>query len=1102
MRKTNVLTSTLSVILCLFSGLPLMAGQQINPAGVASVALPLMKASPSVDGTISDEEWKDAVRVVGFVDFGSGFLNPREGTFWLGCDGKRVYVAVKSETPPVGNILSRVRKKDGPVWNDDGIEVWIAPHEGKAEGDRRYFQFISNALGTIFDISFDPGGASAAWDGDWELKNSIADGWWSSEASVSLASIGVSADGLQREWRMHICRDWQQPMVYSSWAPAMAAFANRDTMARVRWDSNAPITQVLSLGDVFSGKVDLRVAVRNPGDHALAAKVRLEVQPTNQPWFYEEKSLSLQPGEQQVVAVQRKVETGKHLAAIAVTSPDGKQVYFSRSFGWDKKPAYPWTVVKQEAKAVDFSVSYYPYHRKLRARVDFSGLTAASSVTSADFVLTRKGEIKQLAKASLEKFKDNTGEAILDAPDLPTGTYAVVLRLFGGNGVPSDPFVQTFDRKVWEWEHNTIGISRKVIPPFTPLQVKGNEVGCVLRTHSLNGLGLWDQVVSKNQPILASPMRFTMKMNGNEMQVKSQSLKFTEKSPDRVTAKASFLAGPVKWQATSEFDYDGMMKVELDLSPQGDREIQSLDLLIPLHGDVASLMHVCSDGVRANYAGKVPDGEGVVWDSSKAVRYDLYGTFVPYVWIGGVERGLCWFADTDRDWELDDKAPALDIVRDKGTVTLRIHFINKPTKITRPHHIVFGLQATPVKPLPENWRRWSFYGTYPNAEQMVILGSCPYWGSESAYNDVYPRKRDFTIFEKFREARRTGNRDWAFIEEWVKGYADPSQEQMHKVHVSAGMWAMRPGIRVIPYTNARGGCSGEEGKSFAAETWSEPVPSYQDFALWYYKKMMDLDIDGIYLDNTYAWSNRDTISADAYVRPDGNTQPSVGIFSMRNLIKRIAVMYGSAGKEPLTVVHMTNGYIIPALSFATIALDWEDKYGAADFQDKFSPEFIRTESMGLQAGLVPLVLGGVVTQDEKEKLRLSRTAFALAALHEIKIWSDGRTFGLDKCYKPLYDFGYSLPDCKVYPYWEGNQPVKIAGVTAKALVLSRPAKALVLVTDFGDGGECALTVDAGKLGLKNGFIAKDAETGEALTVTNGRITFPLKKHDFRMVEVE
>ncbi|MBI3922605.1 MAG: hypothetical protein HY318_14375 [Armatimonadetes bacterium] len=1079
-----------------------VSAQKIDPTEKASVSLPLMHLAPTIDGIITEEEWAEAVRVVGFSEFGSGFLTPRGGTFWFGCDGKRVYVAMKTETPPIGSLLSRVRKKDGPVWNDDAIEVWLAPHEGKKSGDRRYFQFIGNPLGTIFDIAFEAGGASGFWEGDWEFKNSIGEGVWSSEASVTLDSLGVDAEDVKREWRVHVCRDWQQPSTYSSWAPSMAAFANRDTMTRVRWDEAAPVTQVLSLGEIFDGKVDFRVAASNPGNRPIDAKVHLEVQPTNQPWFSTEKTLTLQPGSKQVVDLQRNVERGKYSAAIRVTSPDGSKEYFNRSFGWDKKPSHTWTVVRQEAKAVDFTASYYPYYRKVRARVDFSGLSAAANVHDAVFVLKAKGGDKPLAQGTLKGFKSNAGEILLDTPDLKTGAYVVTAQLRGGQGVPENPFVQTFERKVWEWEHNSVGCSRQVIPPFTPLKVKGQTVDCLLRSHAMNGSGLWDQVVASGKAILAAPMRFEVKSRGTVAPLRSSSSRFIEKSADRVTSECSLTGGPLKAKVTSEFDYDGMMKVSLDVSSSKKEEVQSLDLLIPLREDIASLLHVCSDGVRANHAGSIPAGEGVVWDSTKAVRYDLYGSFVPYVWLGGETRGLCWFADTDRDWELDDKLPALDLVRQKGIVTLRVHFVNKPSRLARNRHIVFGLQATPVKPLPDGWRSWSFYGKYPNTEEMVILGSCPYWGSESDYGDVYPRRRDFTIFEKFREARHTGNRDWAFLDEWVKGYEDQSRVENRKIHVQAGMWSMRPGVRIIPYTNARGGCSGEEGRSFAAETWFEPVPSYQDFALWYYKKMMDLEIDGIYLDNTYAAANRDTISGDAYLRPDGNLQPSCGIFSMRNLIKRIAVMYRAAGKEPLTVVHMTNGYIIPALSFATIALDWEDKYGAADFQDKFSEDFIRTESIGLQAGLVPLVLGGVITQDEKEQKRISRTAFGVAAVHEIKIWADGRTYDLAKCHQSLYDFGYGQPDCKVYPYWEGNQPVQVGGLQAKALVLSRPAKALVLVTDFAEGGEGTFTVDTKRLGLKGSFEAKDAETGEPLPVEQGKVRFALKKHDFRMVVVE
>ncbi len=75
-----------------------------------------------------------------------------------------------------------------------------------------------------------------------------------------------------------------------------------------------------------------------------------------------------------------------------------------------------------------------------------------------------------------------------------------------------------------------------------------------------------------------------------------------------------------------------------------------------------------ADSIRANYAGVVPTGEGTVWTSKEAARSNLLGTFIPYIWVGGPERGLCWFASNDRDWVVDpsDQTPALALERHNG----------------------------------------------------------------------------------------------------------------------------------------------------------------------------------------------------------------------------------------------------------------------------------------------------------------------------------------------------------------------------------------------------------------------------------------------------
>jgi hypothetical protein len=1078
--------------------------QQIDPKRPAELIAPLMASAPKIDGVIGEDEWCDATSGVGFMTYQLGTLNPRQGRFWFGCDGKRVYVAVRTELPTEGKLEAKADRKDGPTFNDDAIEIWLHPRFARTSGDRRYFQFIGNPAGYWFDVAY--ADVQSAWDGDWEFKNRIADGWWESEASVSLASIGAEAEDLGREWRVHVCRSWRSPLEYTSWSWAVTGgFQNPDCMTRVRWDAGAPVVQVRSLGDVTANKLDAQISVRNPTDSPLALKVKIEAQPSNQPWFEEEKELTLAPGEEQAVALKRdNMGPSKHFGEILVTSADGAKTFYRRPLAWEPATGPKWQMVNKELKPVDFTVAYYPYHRKLRAKVDFTGLMEkqmAAKIAKVDFAVAKEG--KELATASVSEFKNCTGQAILELPKLADGRYEVTASLSG-----AATFTQSFEHKTWEWEHNHIGKSRMVVPPFTPLKVNGNVVEPVLRAHTMNGFGLWDQVVSKGEPLLTRAIRFEMdykedaSSEASLLALQCGAPRFVQKAADHVVAESSFEGGSIRANVTSEWDYDGMMKVTLDLA-KTDQTLDALRLRIPLKKEIATLMHASSDGIRANPTGAIPAGDCVVWDSSKTVRYNTLGTWIPYIWLGGPERGICFFSDTDRDWSLDDSKPALDIVREGNAVTLRVHLFNTPTKLDRPRRIVFGLQATPVKPLPADWRRWSFFGEDPK-QAVRILGQGQYWGAATAYSDVYPRRKDFTLFEKMAEARRTGNVDWSFLDGWLKGYADQSRTNEYRGDVSYGLSQAASGGKLIPYTNARGGAvDGGEALYFAAEGFNnEPVPSFQDCALFYFKKMMDTGIDGIYYDNTYLTANSDPIAGSAYVRADGRVQPSVGLWNMREFIKRTAIMYHEAGKKPLTVVHMTNGNIIPALSFATIALDWEDKYGLADCQDKFSTDFLLAESIGLQAGLVPITLGGVVGEQGPQYEWASRTHFGVAAVHEIKIWRAYISGAIESAYRKLHEFGYGLDDCKVWRYWNGPQPVTITGGNVKALVLARAGKAMIIVTDFGNGGELRLRPDAKALGLKPEFQARDAESAEPIPVTNSEVTLPIKRHDFRMVVLE
>ncbi|HOJ40631.1 MAG TPA: DUF6067 family protein, partial [bacterium] len=459
---------------------------------------------------------------------------------------------------------------------------------------------------------------------------------------------------------------------------------------------------------------------------------------------------------------------GAHHTIIRVTSPDGREVYYCREFRWHlEKPEECWTLTREEKKAVGLQYKIYPYYNRMKVRVDISGLAAREEVTGAIVTLSRQGEKKPLVSCPMT-FKGTEAEVITETPALGEGNYEVAVTLQGGKNVPAEPVVGLYERKVFPWEHNKLGLSERVIPPFEPIQIKGQTLSTVLRQHQLNGNGLWNQVYSLEQPLLAAPMSWRVTDKGQVLKVTPGKLTLLSQKPWQVVTAGSFSAGPLNAEVKTEWDYDGLAKITLALKPSRQSTIDGLSLEIPLRDALVRYLHTCGDGIRHNYAGQTPAGEGLIWNSNQANKINIVGPFYPYLWLGGGERGLAWFADTDYDWSLDEKKPALELFRQGQVLTLRVNFITKDTPLDRERRIVFGLQATPAKPMPEvpvNWRRWlcRYYET-PKTQPFTILGASYYYGCLSC--DFYPLKKDFSIYEAFSRARDTGTFDKAFVEKW------------------------------------------------------------------------------------------------------------------------------------------------------------------------------------------------------------------------------------------------------------------------------------------------------------------------------------------------
>jgi len=848
----------------------------------------------------------------------------------------------------------------------------------------------------------------------------------------------------------------------------------------------------------------------------------------------------------------------------------------------------------KEADGTEFRFAYFPSSDQLRLLV----LQKTPAFTRWDVALRRKGDDRVLSRYDGALPMPAAGETV-SVPTLDEGVYELTLNLTTPDGKQRD-ITRTFTRKHFPWENSALGSERIVIPPFTSMTVdkKRASVSCVLRTHDIDSNGLWKQVTSQGVPLLEAPMRLEIESAGKDYTAQGGKVTFTEKAADRVQGHASWHAGPVRGRTDFSVEYDGMAKLSLRLEPAQER-VDALRLVIPLRTSETWLMHPVTDLLRFHYAGRIPDGAGIlweysgktntvryteagkpdadgkVWDSRHVGRHKLPAPFVPYIWLGGTERGICWFAENDRDWNLDPQRPALEIRRQGETTSLVVHLFTRPTSLTRPRTLTFGLMATPAKPMPEtpvNFRRWFPGGQVTNTEQVVnfgFMGACYYWGAAGSSYAFYPAFKNFSVYDEFVRLRKGGTADFAFTENWLKQFQSaeftsrldehghPPNIVTYRNHINwslrffnKGAWSSQPEKGrtgwVIPYTNARAINWGEEAETFMDE-WStmdiadprwpgeerfirgkdsicrlarygkvsipgetagiayaiDPLPSWQNMVLHYLKRMMETFADGIYFDDFFLSPNY-TPTGPGYVAEDGTLRPGVNIFGFRELARRTAVMQHQMGRRPLLFIHMTNANLIPLLSFGTIILDheWRDQ-GA--FKDKDCQErlyldgdtsLLLAQSTGLQSGCLS-VWHNLFHGDE----RITRSALGVSLTHEIKcgLWYGplhARTTAL------LANFGYGLPDCRVWRYWDADQPVKTEGAPVKTIVMARAGRALLAVSSYGPGGDVSLSLDLAALGVPADAVARNAEIGEPIERTaEGRFKLSLPRHDFRLIEV-
>jgi hypothetical protein len=194
------------------------------------------KKAPAIDGKIEPDVWGDKPTLTNFFDDETAKPVPKNAQtqVWLLYDDEKLYIAAKMLEPQMGELQASVAERDGNVWNDDDIEIFLDP--GKKKDPADYFQIVVNALGAVADQRGAPDvSGDTAWDcKGCTVKAAKGDNFWAVEIAIPLKAIGVTKSLAGARWGVNFARDRKAGAAEkSSWANMGPQWHQPDQFAHI-----------------------------------------------------------------------------------------------------------------------------------------------------------------------------------------------------------------------------------------------------------------------------------------------------------------------------------------------------------------------------------------------------------------------------------------------------------------------------------------------------------------------------------------------------------------------------------------------------------------------------------------------------------------------------------------------------------------------------------------------------------------------------------------------------------------------------------------------------------------------------------------------------
>lgn len=646
-------------------------------------------------------------------------------------------------------------------------------------------------------------------------------------------------------------------------------------------------------------------------------------------------------------------------------------------------------------------------------------------------------------------------------------------------------------------------------------QADAVQAGVWGRTYALKAALLPTSIETAGQPLLAGPMELVGKVDDQPLAWQRQGVLVVHHDDVQATLAGWAANDRLIVNTTVRVEYDGMTRIDLVALPQrgAKPKVQQLWLEIPLPAARSTLFHYWPGqwGSATNSGAVPPEG--------------LQLPFKPCVWLGWEAGGLCWFAESDRDWRGAAGGKPIEVVRQGDRTVLRVKLVDASLE-RLPVTFTFGVQATPVKPWPRDFHEWRIWHAPQLATTLGKSASQVFSHWQTCHRAFPDGKFEPALDRAAGRGVKTVvfHEDWAPIQNYpVTSEPEVLQQMIDACHARQMKVLLYFGYELSSLAPEWADLSDKvlvkDAKGLAHPGWHR-LPEQRDFKVCYQSCWRDRladgiekliarsGIDGVYLDGTIQpWPCCNLEHGCGYRAADGSLRPTYPIFAVRQLMQRLyGIIHPRGG---LINAHQSTCCLTPTLAFADSYWDGEQFAGgelSGNPLSKLPLATFRAEFMGRNFGVPCEFLAY-----ERPPHWTFDDALAFTLLHDVRVRPHGGGERLDQMssiWAAMSEFG--VDHAEWLPYWSSGELLATSADTIKASAYRRqagagtPSRLLAVVANLSKqpAQDATVRLNLDRLGLRGDARARDALSGEKLELKGGALHVPLPGMRMRMVRIE